>query len=263
MTVPIFSKTLRDQRWALVLWSLGIGALLLVMAALWPTVRDLIDADLLAALPEALVELFDIDDMVTGVGFLNTEVFSILMPGLFIAYGVGRGAHAIAGEEQDGTLEVVLVSRLSRSRIALEKAAALAVSLTVLGAVGFAFTLLASSLADMGIPASYAANGALAMMLIGLQHGALAFAVGAASGRRGLAVGVAATVAVMGYVLHVAGVLVDGLEAWQPLSPFTQAIAAGPLSDTVPLGFAWLALAAVVFVVAALPRFTRRDAAAS
>ena len=261
MRISVCRKKLYEQRWTLVLWGLGVGALLLIFGALWPLVSDLIDPDLLAMFPEALHELFDLDEMVTGAGFLNTEVFSILMPALFIAYGIGHGAHTIAGEEQDGRLEVVLVSRLARRRIALEKALALIAATTLLGVVVFVFTLIAARLGDMDVPGSYAFNGALAMTLIGLCHGALAFAVGAASGRRGLAVGTAATVAVLGYVLHVAGALVEEVEPWQPLSPFTQAIDAGPLSDTIPLGFAWLALATLVFLLLGLPRFARRDVA--
>ncbi|MFW6034542.1 MAG: ABC transporter permease subunit [bacterium] len=257
----VFRKTLYDQRRAIVGWGLGVAAMVLLMAAIWPSVRDVFDEELLSAYPEVMRELFDIDAIVTGSGFLNAELFSILLPALFIAYGIGRGARLVAGEEQDGTLEVVIVSPASRARILLHKAAALALGTIALGVVLFAATLLASFAADMGIPVAHAAIGALAMVLIGVQHGWLALAVGAASGRRVLAVAVAATFAVMGYVLHVIGALVEAVEPWQPLSPFTQAIDAGPVSGTVPAGFLWLALSAIVFVAAALPRFDRRDIA--
>jgi ABC-2 type transport system permease protein len=183
------------------------------------------------------------------------------MPALFIAYGIGRGARLVAGEEQDGTLEVVVVSPVTRTRILLDKAAGLAVGIVALGVVLLAAVMLGSFVVDMGIPVAHAAVGALAMVLIGVQHGVLALAVGAATGRRGLAIAVAATVAVAGYVLHVMGALVDEVEPWQPLSPFTQAVAEGPISGTVPLSFLWLALAAVVFLAAAVPLFHRRDVA--
>jgi ABC-2 type transport system permease protein len=257
----VFRKTLRDQRRALAGWGSGIAVMVLAMAALWPSVRDMFDQDLLAAYPEPIQRLFDVEAMATGAGFLNAELFSILLPALFIAYGVGRGARLVAGEEQDGTLEVVLVSSITRARILLHKAAALAAGIVGLGVVLFASTVLSSLVMDMGIPAGHAAIGALAMVLIGIQHAWLALAVGAATGRRGLAITVAGTLAVMGYVLHVVGALVDAVEPWQPLSPFTHAIGPGPVSATVPAGFAWLALAAVVFIVAALPLFDRRDIA--
>ncbi len=261
MFADVFRKTVRDQRRALVGWGAGVAVMVLLIAALWPSVRDMFDEQLLAAFPEEMRRLFAIEQMVTGAGFLNVEIFSILMPALFIAYGIGRGARLVAGEEQDGTLEVVVVSPVSRTRILLDKAAGLAVGIVGLGVVLFAAVMLGSFVVDMGVPVGHAAVGALAMVLIGVQHGVLALAVGAATGRRGLAIAVAATVAVAGYVLHVMGALVDEVEPWQPLSPFTQAIAEGPVSGTVPLSFLWLALAAVVFLAAAVPLFHRRDVA--
>jgi ABC-2 type transport system permease protein len=257
----VFRKTLRDQRRALIGWGTGIAALVLLMAAMWPWVRDLFDHDLFAAYPEPMQQLFDVQAMVTGAGFLNAELFSIILPGLFIAYGIGRGARLVAGEEQDGTLEVVIVSPVSRTRILLHKAAALAVGISALGGVLLAATLLSSLLVGMEIPVAHAAVGALSMVLVGLQHAWLALAVGAATGRRTLAIAVGSSVAVMGYMLHVVGALVEAVGPWQGLSPFTQAIGAGPVSGTVPLGFVWLVAAAVVFVAAALPLFDRRDIA--
>ena len=97
---------------------------------------------------------------------------------------------------------------------------------------GIAVMVLAMA-ALWGIPARHAAIGVIAVVLLGIQHAWLALAIGAAAGRRGLAIPVPGTLAVMGYVLHVIGALVDAVEPWQPLSPFTQAIEAGPISGRV------------------------------
>ena len=261
MLADVFRKTIRDQRRALVGWGIATAVLVLLMAALWPSARDMFDDDLLAAYPEAMQRLFDIEAMGTGAGFLNAELFSIILPGMFIVYGIGRGVRLVAGEEQDGTLEMVVVSPVPRARILLHKAAGLAVGIAVLGVALLVATVLASAVVGMGIPLTHAAIGAFAMVLIGVQHGWLALAIGAATGRRGLAIAVAGTAAVLAYLLHVIGALVDAVAPWQPLSPFTQAIGAGPVSATLPLGFVWLALAAVVFVALALPLFDRRDIA--
>ena len=261
MFANVFLKTLRDQRRALVGWGAAIAVLVLLMAALWPSVRDMFEQDLLAAYPEAIQRLFDVEAMATGAGFLNAELFSIILPGLFIAYGIGRGARLTAGEEQDGILEVVIVGPLSRTRLLLHKAAALATGIIALGAVLFIATVVASAVMDMGIPVAHATIGTVAMVLIGIQHGWLALGVGAATGRRALALAVSGTLAVAAYALHVVGALVAAVEPWQPLSPFTQAIGPGPVGGTVPVGFVWLALTAVAFVAAAVPLFRRRDIA--
>lgn len=261
MLAGVLAKTLRDQRRSVASWGGGIVATIAIMAALWPSVRDMFDDEMLADFPEAMQRLFDLETMRTGSGFFNVELFSIVLPVVFIAYGVGRGSRFVAGEEQDGTLEVVIVGPVSRTRIAADKAIGLAIGIAALGAASFLAIVLVSAVVGMAIPVAHAAIGALAMVLLGVQHGWLALAVGAATGRRGLAVGVASVAAVSGYLLHVLGALVDAVAPWQPLSPFTQAIGAGPVSGEVPIGFAWLAISSVAFVAVALPLFERRDIA--
>jgi ABC-2 type transport system permease protein len=49
-----------------------------------------------------------------------------MLPGMFLVYGVGRGARAIAGEEEHGTLELLLVTPVSGASIIAQKALALA-----------------------------------------------------------------------------------------------------------------------------------------
>jgi ABC-2 type transport system permease protein len=256
----VFLKTLYDLRRSLVGWSIGIVTLVALMAAIWPTMRDMPDLEqFLANYPEAMQRLFDLDAIATGAGFLNAELFSMLLPAMFIIYGIGRGAKLIAGEEADGTLDVLVVTPVSRTQVLLEKAAALTLAVAGLGLVLLISVVVASPLADLGIGTRDAAIGALAMVLIGLLHGLLALAVGAATGRRSWALTVASTLAIASYLLHVVGALVESVEPWQPLSPFTQAVETGPVGAELPLGFVWLALAAVALVVVAIPVFDHRD----
>lgn len=264
MLTSVFLKTLRDLRRSTIGWAIGLAVLVAVMASIWPSMRDMPDLeDFLANYPEAMRELFNIEAITTGAGYLNAELFSILLPALFIVHGIGRGARLVAGEEEAGTLEALVVTPVTRLRLLLEKAAALGVAVVALGVALFLATWASGVAFDMQLPVGDIAVGSLAMVLLGLEHGWLALAVGAASGRRGLALGVASTVAVAGYVLYVLGLFVEAMEPWQPLSPFHQALDAGPLGGGgVPVVFAWMALAAVVFVGAAVPLFDRRDIAA-
>lgn len=256
----VFLKSLRDQRRALVGWSVGVIALVAVMAALYPSVRAMPDLEqFLASYPEAMRELFNIEAITTGPGYLNAELYSIMLPALFIVFAVGRGARLLAGDEEAGTLEPLIVTPVPRTRLLLDKAAALAVAVLALGGVVFVATIVSSVAFDMGVGAADSAVGALAVVLLGLEHGWLALAVGAASGRRTLAIAVASTVAVAGYVLYVLGELVTSVEPWQPISPFHQALRDGPLGGEVTWSLLWMPVAAVVFVAVAVPLFDRRD----
>jgi ABC-2 type transport system permease protein len=259
----VFLKCLRDQRRALVGWGIGVLLLVLLEAALWPSVRDMPDLEeFLAAYPEAMRKLFNLETFGTGAGFMNAELFSTLLPVLFIIFAVGRGARMLAGEEEAGTLDVLLVTPVSTVRLLLQLAAVLATAVGVLGAVVYVTLLASSPIFGLGIGAADLAAATLAMVLLGVEFGWLALAVGAATGRRGLAIGVASTAAVGAYVLYVAGEFVGAVESWQPLSPFHQALTGGPLGAGLRGAYIWMPAVAVAVIGMALPVFGRRDIAA-
>lgn len=262
MLASVLTKSLRDQRRSLVGWSAAIAVLVVLMAAIWPSMRDMPNLEeFIAGYPEALRELFNFDAITTGAGFLNAELYSIMLPAVFLIFGIGRGARLVAGEEEARTLEAVLVTPVPRIRLLVEKAFAIAVSITVLGAALFVVTAVSSAVVGMDVAVAHAAGASVSMVLLGLEHGWLALAVGAATGRKSLAIGVATTVAAAGYLLYILGQIVDVVRPWQPLSPFAQALKDGPLGTGLPAAYAWMALAAAAFLVAALPVFDRRDIA--
>lgn len=211
--------------------------------------------------PEPLRELFDLDEFGTGTGFLNVELFSMLLPTLFLVFAIGRGARAIAGEEEAGTLEVLLMTRVTPIRLVIEQAAVLATAAAALGTVLFVAVTVFSTVFGLGVAVAAALTGAVAMVLIAVEFGWLALAIGAATGHRVLAIALTSAFAVAAYVLYVASKLVDAVRPWGPLSPFHQAIEGGPLGAGLPAAYGWLLLAGAVALLAGLPVFHRRDIA--
>jgi ABC-2 type transport system permease protein len=96
-----------------------------------------------------------------------------------IIFGVVRGARLIAGEEEDGTLDLHAPMPVSRRVLLVEKSAALASSIAVLTTVLFASTWLSSLLFGLHIPVLHALNGAVAMFCLGLEFALVALALGA------------------------------------------------------------------------------------
>lgn len=264
MLPSVYLKSLRDQRRALVGWSIGLVLLMLVESAMWPSIRDMPDlTEFLNNYPEAMRKLFNLEDFSTGTGFFNVELFSMVLPLLFILFAVGRGARLIAGEEEAGTLDVLLVTPASPARLVLSQAAALATALAGFGMVLWTAGMVCSAAFGLNLDAGDLALAALTMVLLGIEFGWLALAVGAVTGRRAYAVAVPAAVAVASYVLYVAGELVDAVKPWQPLSPFQQALADGPLGAGWRPEYLWMPLVAALAVALAIPIFDRRDVAAA
>jgi ABC-2 type transport system permease protein len=260
MLGSVFAKGLRDQRWALVGWGFGVLLLVVVEAAVWPSMRDMPDLDkFLGNYPEAMRDLFNVQEMQTGPGFMNAELFTLMLPMIFIFYGVSRGARMVAGEEEAGYLEAVLVTPVSTRSVLLQKAAALATGLLALGVVLAVVLAACSAVLGMGIDAPDILAGCLAMVMLGLEFGGFSLAIGAATGRRAWAIGLAGAAAVGAYILYALALIVDSVEPYGPLSPFHQALQNGPLAGAVPLAIAWVALGAILVVAAALPAFDRRD----
>lgn len=260
MAIDVCRKTWRDQRRGIVGWGTGIVALVAVEAALWPSLRDMPGIDeMLEKYPAGLKELFDIDSMTTGTGFLNAELFSIMLPAMFLVFAISRGGRLVAGEEQDGLLATVLTTPLSRSRVLLEKAAALVAAVAALAAVLFVAVVAASAATSMGVAVVDAATAAVAIFLFGVEFGLLTLAIGAATGRRAVAVSVAALVAGASYVLYVASSLVDAVRPWRVLSPFQHALHDGPIGAGLSPTYLLMVLVAAIALAVAVPAFERRD----
>lgn len=220
MLGSILAKTLRDRRRGLLGWSAGLVGLVALVAAYWPSVRDSPDLQrFVADLPEAVRALVGQADYTTAVGFLAAELFSFMVPLLFVAVAIGMGARAVAAEEERGTIDLLMALPITRRRMLLEKVAAGVLVLVALGLVLLA-ALLAAAAAGMDLPAGRMAQITLATVLLALPFGALSLAIGCASGARGLALGAAAGAAVAAYMVDALGRIVDGLAGWRDLSPF-------------------------------------------
>ncbi len=261
MSVDVFMKTLRDQRRGLIGWGIGIAATVILMSAIWPSFSDVDFDAIMDQYPEALMEIFNVTDMSTAAGYLNAEIFSLMIPIIFIIYAIGRGARLIAFEEEEGTLEVLAAMPVPRNRVLIGKACGLAVAIGVLAVVLYASTWLSSLVFGLEVPATHILNATIAMYLLALEFGLIALAVSASTGRRALALGVASGLAGASYLLYIAGQLFDGLRPFLKASPFYQAISEGPLGPSLPPIVAVMPLVGLVVFALSVPIFDKRDLA--
>ena len=65
--------------------------------------RDMPNLDeFLSSYPDALKKAFNLGAMTTGTGFLNAELYTLVLPILFLVFGISRGSRLVAGEEEAG-----------------------------------------------------------------------------------------------------------------------------------------------------------------
>lgn len=262
MLRSVLTKALRDARRGLLWWSVGISAYVLLTLSVYPSIKGNEDLErAVQSYPEELKAFIGGTlDLTSGPGYLDAELFSLMIPLLLLVYSIGAGARAIAGEEEAGTLELLLAHPVSRTRVTLEKAGALTLQVGLLALAVFAAVTLIAKLVSMDIATVRIAAATLAVYLLAVAFGATALLVGAATGKRALAIGVAAALAAAGYLLDGLSRIVDALDAWRVLSPF--AWMGDPLREGIDLGGTAALVALALGAVALAPLlFRRRDIA--
>ena len=253
-------KTIRDGRRGLFWWSAGIVAFVLLTDAFYPSIKgDERFNELIEDYPDVVKAFVGDTQLATPEGYLNSQLFSFMIPLLLMIYAVGAGARAVAGEEEAGTLDLLLSNPVSRTRLVLEKALAMAVQLALLALVLFGSIAVPAPLFSLDIGAGAVAAAVAATSLLALVFGSLALLVGAATGSRAAAIAIPAVLAIGAYLLNVLGEVVDPLEPWRVLSPFRHV--GDPLRDGLGLGALVLALLALVPAVVAPYLLERRDVA--
>lgn len=259
-TLPVMSGVVAGQRRSLVLWSIALAALTLMYVGLYPSMGASADMQaMIDQLPEAMVTAFGYDRIGTAGGWVSSTVYGLIGPVLLLVFGIGTGARLIAGQEEDGTLELELTAPVSRRRVLAERLAALWLDLTLLVGVVAAVTTLLVVVLDMDLPLRHLAAGTVGLLLLVGGFSTVAFAVGAASGRRALALGVAAGLAVLTFVLDAIGPTLE--VGWMTaVSPFAWYLEDSPLLEGWDAqGLVLLALVPVVATAVAFVRFDRRD----
>lgn len=259
MLRSVFAKTVRDQRRALLWWALGLLLLSLLTFLSYPAVRDAPELNrLLEDLPEAVRAFVGESDLVSPPGYLNSQLFTFMVPLLFLIYAIGLGAGSVAGEEERGTLDLLLAQPISRTSVVLQKFGGIA---TVLGALALALWVelwLGARLVAIEIGAERLLAGTVSALLLA----ALALALGCLTGSRGLSVGLAAAVGVGAYLLNAFAPLAEWLEPYRKLSAFYYCIGGDPIRNGLSTRHALvLASGTVLLVGIGMVAFCRRDVA--
>jgi ABC-2 type transport system permease protein len=260
----VFLKSLRDLRRGFVWWSAGLAGMTAMMVAVYPSVRDNAALNkLVQDYPDALKGFFGFGgelDYTSAAGYLGMELFSLVVPLLLLIAAIAAGSGAIAGEEDRQTLDLLLSLPVSRTRLVLEKLGALVAEVVGLGFVLWLGLWIGALAVGMEISAAKLAAATVDAVALAVAFGAVALLAGCVTGRRGLAIGIAAAAAVAAYLVNSLAPLVDVLDAVKQLSPFyhyaTQSplrLGLDPIHVLVLLAIA--AMAAAVSVVA----FRRRD----
>jgi len=264
MSFSIVRRTLRDQRRGLTAWAVALAGLVGMYVAVYPSVSGNSSfAKMIEQMPKAYRTLFTTGsgiDFTTPAGYLNTELLTFMGPLLVLVYAIGAGAAALAGEEDRGTMDLLLANPVSRSRVVGEKFIALVIGTAALMVVLWLALVGEGRAAGMGVPLGRSGAALLHLGLLGVEFGTLALLIGAFTGRLAASRAIPAVSAVTAYLVNGLGPLVGWLRPLRKGSPFFQYIGHDPLRTGVSGLAAAVALVSIAaLLTGALMVFRRRD----
>lgn len=262
MATEVLRRGVLDHRRALVGWCLGIAAYVAMIAAIFPSIESSPEFDrLVESYPEALKALFGLEggSITTGAGYLDVELFSLMLPLLVLVLAIGSGARAFAGEEDAGRLEVVLSYPVRRRDAVLAKGGAVAAEVLAACAVAGVTIALLDPVVGLDLSLANLVGACASIAVLGILFGWFALAVGAALPSRALAIGVPAAVAAVSYLVGGLHSLADWLDPFRFLSPFWLVGTSPVRSGADTTGVLALLVVAVVILLAGSWLVERRD----
>ncbi len=253
---------LRRRRGSIIGWGVGVGFFVLMYSMFYPS------------LPAEMVELnFDEIEIYQALGNFEMGSFegyfgsTILgfMALLVIMYAVSNGTSTLAGEEEDGTLELMVTLPLHRWEVVIGKAVAMTISafliLTIVAVMGvIAFVMIAGQIettltaGDLILPIFSALPIVLLFMMMSLFFSAF-------MPQRRFAIGAAAGVVVGSYFGGNLLPMIEGMESITTLMPFHYYERSPDVfAKGIQVGDALVLLvAALVFLLLAVWSFSQRN----
>ena len=252
-TLLTFRLRLAATLWAVV----GLIAVLIAVGALFPAVGGTIGK---LNVPTSVANLLGGADYGTITGWFRSEIAVIYGPLVIAALAITGATAATAGEEEDRILALVLAHPIGRSRLVAAKAAAIALVVLIIASAVWVGLIIGVAVGGGGITVSHITALAVQLAFFGLATGSVALALGAGTGRRSLANGGAAAVAILGWLVNSFAPLVHAIAWLKYVSLFHYYAGHDPLARGVGVsGLIVLGLVTLVLTAAAMIGFGRRD----
>lgn len=260
MPTDLARLDLRLRRRSIIGYTIGLAIYTFVIVAIYPTFKDDQSLNQLTRGGSKLAAIFGASGpLTTPTGWLNANLYANFVPLVVLLLTIGYGAHAIAGQDEDGTLGIVATLPMTRRSMVLQKFATMC-ALAVPVSVATMLCVLAGRSFDLPIGVDHLAAITIGTLLLGIDFGALALLIGALTGSRGTALGVTSSMAAATYLISSLAAVVHWIRPARFVSPFYYAVANGQLVHGLPTQSVIVLIAvAVVLLAATLTAFEQLD----
>ena len=260
--VALAARVLRERWRGLCGWAFGLVSLVALQVSVYPTIRDSRKgwSDLTNEFPEAFRKILRMEDYTSPTGYLSMELFSFMVPLIFIGLATTWGARAGAEEDENKTADVLFSLPVSRSSILVTRAAAMVAVVTGTACVSVAALALGTALVDMDVGIAGMIAASVSCGLLGVVFGSAALMASCWTGRRGVGLGTGLGLAIAFFVTYSLAPLVTFFDRVLPVNPYQWTIGQNPLADGVDAATSTVSVAvSVAFVWCGSLLNDRRD----
>lgn len=258
----VFRHSFSQLRGQVIGWGLALGALAMILVPVY----DLVVAqqaqfmELMKAYPPELTAFFggDFTQMATPSGYLTIEFFSY-MPLIIGVFGVINASGMLAGDEENGTLDLVLAHPVSRSHLFFGRVAAfLAAAISIL-AITWITLVAASQSSQLHLSAGELLMPFLPLLAEVLVFGAIGLFLSMLLPSRRLAATGAGIFMVLSFFVTGLATLSENLETAARFSPLNYYQSGDAIHGLNQIWFWGLLLVAATLTALAWLLFEKRD----
>ena len=260
--VVLLGHILSLQARSVAIWGVLLGLSGVMMVSIFPAIADGPSLQKLGdSMPPGFMEAAGVEDLAsmgTITGFLQAELFGLIVPLALPFFAILAAANAIAGAEENGTMDVLMGNPLPRWQLVVSYFVATAISLVGVLAIFGLFLWGSALFIDAKLTLSTTAEGVFGAWPLALFFGGLAMLCSAVLHRRILAIGISGAVLFVMYFLNVVSGLVKDLEFLENFSAIYYY--GSPITDGIDwASAAGLTGAALTLAAAAVFAFQKRD----
>jgi len=234
----VYVRWLRDRLLSTTVWTASLVVTVVATAAFYPALADISTEEITGG-SEAMSSVLGLANGIdpgSPLGYLWIGLYANIFPWMLMALGIALGVAAIAGDEDTGTLEYLLSKPVTRTGVAIARFSGLVTILLIASALSALSLIVSLPLFDLddsvtstvngvsvtspGATAADVFNGTFASFAVAMGIAGVAFLLGSATGRKGLAMGASSGIAIGGYVLYTLSNMTGSLEALTWISPW-------------------------------------------
>ncbi len=257
----IFRYALLRWRGQIIGWGAALAVLVFVVASLYDTavqMRAQLEQLLKSLPPELMAFVGSVERVFSPVGFLDTRYFA-LMPLILGVFGVIVASGLIVGDEENGTLDLILAHPVQRFNLIIGRWLAFCCALLGILAIAWLGLVIASTSFAMRFGWLDMALPFVSLFGVLLWFGGLALLLSMITPSRRLAASLAGLILAASYFITTLARIspnLNGLAQWSPLTYYQGGSALEGFNLEY---FAGLLLMSIVYVVIATWLFQRRD----